>query len=81
MILSFSRGCGICFLVKYMTSHSCHASVVEKVVCYLNSYGKDFEGGLFNFQDGEPKTFAPTAGVCTFTECFSRFSIHHRKYK
>ncbi|KAK8516762.1 hypothetical protein V6N11_007527 [Hibiscus sabdariffa] len=31
-------------------------------VCYLNSYGKDFEGGLFHFQDGEPKTIAPMAG-------------------
>ncbi|OMO72532.1 oxidoreductase [Corchorus olitorius] len=32
-------------------------------VCYLNSYQKDFEGGLFHFQDGEPKTIAPLAGV------------------
>ncbi|PPD73112.1 hypothetical protein GOBAR_DD29984 [Gossypium barbadense] len=31
-------------------------------VCYLNSYGKDFEGGLFHFQDGEPKTIAPMVG-------------------
>ncbi|TXG57131.1 hypothetical protein EZV62_018444 [Acer yangbiense] len=31
-------------------------------VCYLNSYEKDFKGGLFNFQDGEPKTIAPLAG-------------------
>ncbi|KAL5721816.1 procollagen-proline 3-dioxygenase [Ranunculus cassubicifolius] len=31
-------------------------------VCYLNSHGKDFEGGLFHFQDGEPATFAPMAG-------------------
>ncbi|KAJ0037551.1 hypothetical protein Pint_22495 [Pistacia integerrima] len=42
-------------------------------VCYLNSYGKDFEGGLFNFQEGEPKTFAPMAGVSAVTECFSRY--------
>ncbi|KAL0402752.1 UNVERIFIED_CONTAM: hypothetical protein Sradi_1916000 [Sesamum radiatum] len=32
-------------------------------VCYLNSYGVDFDGGLFHFQDGEPSTVAPIAGV------------------
>ncbi|XP_056165853.1 uncharacterized protein LOC115670823 isoform X2 [Syzygium oleosum] len=31
-------------------------------VCYLNSYGKDFRGGLFHFQDGEPTTVKPSAG-------------------
>ncbi|GKC77034.1 prolyl 3-hydroxylase 1 isoform X2, partial [Tanacetum coccineum] len=31
-------------------------------VCYLNSYGVDFGGGLFHFQDGEPTTFVPMAG-------------------
>ncbi|KAJ4710153.1 2-oxoglutarate (2OG) and Fe(II)-dependent oxygenase superfamily protein [Melia azedarach] len=31
-------------------------------VCYLNNYGEDFEGGLFNFQHGEPKTIAPVSG-------------------
>ncbi|KAL2248784.1 prolyl 3-hydroxylase 1 isoform X1 [Sesamum indicum] len=31
-------------------------------VCYLNSYGMDFDGGLFHFQDGEPSTVAPLAG-------------------
>ncbi|CAL9239828.1 unnamed protein product [Arabidopsis halleri] len=31
-------------------------------VCYLNSYGKDFKGGLFRFQSGEPATVAPSAG-------------------
>ncbi|KAJ4848926.1 hypothetical protein Tsubulata_036674 [Turnera subulata] len=31
-------------------------------VCYLNSYGKDFKGGLFHFQDGEPTTVVPMAG-------------------
>ncbi|XP_071735743.1 uncharacterized protein [Rutidosis leptorrhynchoides] len=31
-------------------------------VCYLNSYGVDFGGGLFHFQDGEPSTFVPMAG-------------------
>ena len=32
-------------------------------MCYLNSYGKDFKGGLFHFQDGEPATLVPMAGV------------------
>ncbi|CAH1416749.1 unnamed protein product [Lactuca virosa] len=31
-------------------------------VCYLNSYGVDFNGGLFHFQDGNPATFIPMAG-------------------
>ncbi|XP_061373840.1 uncharacterized protein LOC133316142 isoform X2 [Gastrolobium bilobum] len=31
-------------------------------VCYLNSYGKDFNGGLFHFQDGEPASIMPMAG-------------------
>ncbi|KAK3003235.1 hypothetical protein RJ639_018950, partial [Escallonia herrerae] len=31
-------------------------------VCYLNSYGADFSGGLFQFQDGEPTTIVPMAG-------------------
>ncbi|CAN8238767.1 unnamed protein product [Cochlearia groenlandica] len=32
------------------------------VLCYLNSYEKDFKGGLFRFQSGEPATVAPLAG-------------------
>ncbi|RDX60960.1 Prolyl 3-hydroxylase 1 [Mucuna pruriens] len=31
-------------------------------VCYLNTYDKDFSGGLFHFQDGEPKSIVPKAG-------------------
>ncbi|KAJ0256211.1 Uncharacterized protein HA466_0092040 [Hirschfeldia incana] len=31
-------------------------------VCYLNSYAKDFKGGLFRFQSGEPSTVSPSAG-------------------
>ncbi|VVA94454.1 unnamed protein product [Arabis nemorensis] len=31
-------------------------------VCYLNSYEKEFKGGLFRFQSGEPATVAPSAG-------------------
>ncbi|KAF5197574.1 2-oxoglutarate (2OG) and Fe(II)-dependent oxygenase superfamily protein [Thalictrum thalictroides] len=31
-------------------------------VCYLNSHGKDFKGGLFHFLDGEPATIVPMAG-------------------
>ncbi|KAL1328456.1 uncharacterized protein [Arachis hypogaea] len=32
------------------------------VVCYLNNYGKDFNGGLFRFQDGLPMSIMPMAG-------------------
>ncbi|XP_021772255.1 uncharacterized protein LOC110736328 [Chenopodium quinoa] len=31
-------------------------------VCYLNSYGQDFSGGVFHFQDGEPTNYLPMAG-------------------
>ncbi|XP_028767085.1 uncharacterized protein LOC114724799 [Neltuma alba] len=31
-------------------------------VCYLNSYGADFSGGLFHFQEGEPTSIMPMAG-------------------
>lgn len=61
----------------------------EKAVCYLNSYGKDFKGGLFHFQDGEPATLVPMAGVratvvmmincfvaCRF--CFTHFCVYIR---
>lgn len=44
--------------------------VCPKAVCYLNSYGKDFEGGLFHFQDGEPKTIAPMVGVSASVQYF-----------
>ncbi|KAF5750072.1 hypothetical protein HS088_TW03G00404 [Tripterygium wilfordii] len=33
-----------------------------KAVCYLNTYGEDFKGGLFHFQDREPETIMPSAG-------------------
>ncbi|XP_038893062.1 uncharacterized protein LOC120081945 [Benincasa hispida] len=33
-------------------------------VCYLNSYGVEFGGGLFHFQDGEPETISPFCGDC-----------------
>ncbi|MED6111444.1 hypothetical protein PIB30_052346 [Stylosanthes scabra] len=31
-------------------------------VCYLNNYAKDFNGGLFRFQDGDPVSIMPRAG-------------------
>nr|CAD1832923.1 unnamed protein product [Ananas comosus var. bracteatus] len=31
-------------------------------VCYLNNHGKDFKGGIFHFQDGEPSAVVPFAG-------------------
>lgn len=38
-----------------------------KAVCYLNSYGIDFEGGVFHFQHGKPASVAPMTGVsCIF---------------
>nr|XP_043626231.1 uncharacterized protein LOC122597730 isoform X2 [Erigeron canadensis] len=44
-------------------------------VCYLNSYGVDFGGGLFHFQDGEPTTFVPMAGDALIYTADSR-NIH-----
>ncbi|KAK7399895.1 hypothetical protein VNO78_11090 [Psophocarpus tetragonolobus] len=31
-------------------------------VCYLNTHSKDFSGGFFHFQDGEPNSIVPKAG-------------------
>ncbi|RZC58242.1 hypothetical protein C5167_005553 [Papaver somniferum] len=31
-------------------------------VCYLNNHGKDFKGGVFHFQEGEPTNVVPMAG-------------------
>ncbi|XP_078441427.1 2-oxoglutarate (2OG) and Fe(II)-dependent oxygenase superfamily protein isoform X2 [Wolffia australiana] len=31
-------------------------------VCYLNSYGEDFRGGIFRFKDGYPTSIAPQVG-------------------
>ncbi|KAL7181070.1 hypothetical protein ACSBR1_040018 [Camellia fascicularis] len=44
-------------------------------VCYLNSYGKDFKGGLFHFQDWEPTTIVPVAGDVVMYTADSR-NIH-----
>ncbi|XP_076953611.1 uncharacterized protein LOC143627736 [Bidens hawaiensis] len=44
-------------------------------VCYLNSYGVEFGGGLFHFQDGEPATFVPMAGDALIYTADSR-NIH-----
>ncbi|XVF43463.1 hypothetical protein PTKIN_Ptkin02bG0041900 [Pterospermum kingtungense] len=41
-------------------------------VCYLNSYRKDFGGGLFHFLDGEPKTIAPLVGDAVMYTADSR---------
>ncbi|XP_034690486.1 uncharacterized protein LOC117918058 isoform X2 [Vitis riparia] len=55
-------------------------------VCYLNSYGKDFKGGLFHFQDGDPTTIVPLAGITdgerlTLTLWFSRDCSHDEDAK
>ncbi|XP_057794177.1 uncharacterized protein LOC131010598 isoform X2 [Salvia miltiorrhiza] len=52
-----------------------------KAVCYLNNYEVDFLGGLFHFQDGEPSTIAPMAGISegeriTLALWFSRDASH-----
>ncbi|KAL3830702.1 hypothetical protein ACJIZ3_019504 [Penstemon smallii] len=55
-------------------------------VCYLNSYDVDFKGGLFHFQDGEPSTVAPMAGITegerlTLTLWFSRSASYDEDAK
>ncbi|OWM76692.1 hypothetical protein CDL15_Pgr009257 [Punica granatum] len=49
--------------------------VVKKAVCYLNTHGRSFSGGLFHFQDGEPKTVVPSAGDLLMYTADSR-NIH-----
>ncbi|PON60837.1 Prolyl 4-hydroxylase, alpha subunit [Parasponia andersonii] len=44
-------------------------------VCYLNSYGDDFSGGLFHFQDGEPSTIVPLRGDVVIYTADSR-NVH-----
>lgn len=40
-----------------------------KAVCYLNNHGEDYKGGILKFQDGDPSSIVPIAGVSksTFT--------------
>ncbi|CAN6465683.1 unnamed protein product [Victoria cruziana] len=40
-----------------------HIFEAPKAVCYLNTCSKDFMGGNFHFQEGEPKNISPTAGT------------------
>ncbi|XP_072971677.1 uncharacterized protein [Typha angustifolia] len=44
-------------------------------VCYLNNHGKDFEGGMFHFQDGKPSSVCPVAGDALIYTADSR-NIH-----
>ncbi|WOH13258.1 hypothetical protein DCAR_0832767 [Daucus carota subsp. sativus] len=44
-------------------------------VCYLNSYGIDFEGGVFHFQHGKPASVAPMTGDVLIYTADSR-NIH-----
>ncbi|KAJ4961551.1 hypothetical protein NE237_021461 [Protea cynaroides] len=44
-------------------------------VCYLNNHGEDFNGGLFQFQDGKPTTVVPVAGDVIMYTADSR-NIH-----
>lgn len=34
-----------------------------KAVCYLNNHGEDYKGGILQFQDGDPSSIVPVAGV------------------
>ncbi|XLR26095.1 hypothetical protein S83_053995, partial [Arachis hypogaea] len=45
-----------------VTYWDCDTDFWWHVVCYLNNYGKDFDGGLFRFQDGQPMSIMPMAG-------------------
>lgn len=58
----FFFACILCSLYQLISHLLC---LVVKEVCYLSSYGEDFKGGLFHFQDGEPLTILPMAGVST----------------
>ncbi|XP_010681358.2 uncharacterized protein LOC104896320 [Beta vulgaris subsp. vulgaris] len=44
-------------------------------VCYLNSCGEDFSGGMFHFQDGEPANYVPMAGDLVLYSADSR-NVH-----
>ncbi|XXG40857.1 hypothetical protein AAC387_Pa01g1469 [Persea americana] len=44
-------------------------------VCYLNSHGLEFEGGMFHFQDGDPATIVPMAGDVVIYTADSR-NVH-----
>lgn len=50
-------------ITYFKLAESCRPYAGKKAVCYLNSYGIDFEGGLFHFLEGEPAMVAPSAGV------------------
>ncbi|XP_049936004.1 uncharacterized protein LOC116262437 isoform X2 [Nymphaea colorata] len=55
-------------------------------VCYLNTCNKDFMGGIFHFQEGEPNNILPTAGITngerlTLTLWFTRDSSHDEDTK
>jgi hypothetical protein len=43
--------------------------LISKAVCYLNNHGEDYKGGILQFQDGDPSSIVPVAGVSksTFT--------------
>lgn len=44
-------------------------------MCYLNNHGKDFKGGIFHFQDGEPSAVVPFAGVSILSLATSLASL------
>jgi len=52
-----------------------------KAVCYLNSHGKDFKGGLFQFKDGDPSSVVPVAGVSNSASLSCYGLLHQKKRK
>jgi hypothetical protein len=45
--------------------------LISKAVCYLNNHGEDYKGGILQFQDGDPSSIVPVAGVSKST-----FTLH-----
>lgn len=61
-----------CLLCSSLWLSSC---VWQKAVCYLSSYEVDFRGGLFHFQDGEPRTISPFCGVSCKIKAIYLFNL------
>ena len=54
--------------------------LISKAVCYLNNHGEDYKGGILQFQDGDPSSIVPVAGVSKYTFTLAVFSkILHKK--
>ncbi|CAI5465450.1 unnamed protein product [Closterium sp. Yama58-4] len=60
LLLLNCDGTCVCLLFVHQSPH--FRSHVSQAVCYLNEYGKDFDGGLFRFRQGHPHTVTPKPG-------------------